>query len=160
MFKADTRLIVPTALTIFVILADFALSTDVSKKLTETAFCVTINRFFLIRFLICIDRTTVRVAVSLVGESLFILAHLLLTCQAFFVIFFDLFLKTFLFSFDRYLNDACRLQQLAYHITSCIRLSTVFAVLFEVFSDFFHPRNFFLRSARPLRTAWLSYHKR
>ena len=60
MFKADTGLTVPTALTKIRYLADFVLSTLMLKKLTEIAFCVTKNRFFLIRFLICVNRTTVR----------------------------------------------------------------------------------------------------
>ncbi len=63
------------------------LSTICSKKLTETAFCVTKNRFFLILFLICVNRTTVRHH-SFHGNSLSIITQTSYPRQAIFTTFF------------------------------------------------------------------------
>ena len=94
MFKADTGLTVSTALTIFVILADFVLSTLMLKKLTETAFCVTKNRFFPILFLICNYRTTVR-AVTLFRGELGYYNILSISLSSVFHNFFRIFLEFF-----------------------------------------------------------------
>ena len=61
-----------------------------SKKLTETAFCVTKNRFFLIRFLICITKQQLGLVRSH-SVSFAIIAQLPLGCQAFFTTFFEIF---------------------------------------------------------------------
>ncbi len=63
-----------------------------SKKLTETAFCVTKNRFFPILFLICVKRTTVRRR-PFKKSSLSIIIQAATSCQA----FLHNFLKNFLF---------------------------------------------------------------
>ena len=95
MFKADAELNRIDGSNEIRYLADFVLSTLMLKKLTETAFCVTKNRFFLIRFLICVDRTTARV-LSPSRRELAYYNILLLTASRVLMHFFGIFSDFFL----------------------------------------------------------------
>ena len=106
-----------------------------SKKLTETVFCVTKNRFFLILFLICVNRTTVRRSTSWRSELVY---HTILRkrLSSIFCNFFRIFSEFFYISFDPIscclaLRTAC----LSYHNGNL--KSTVFRNFFHKFFDFF-----------------------
>ncbi len=99
------------------------------KKLTETAFCVTKNRFFLIRFLICVDRTTARVP-SPSRRELAYYNILLLTASSVLMHFFGIFFRFFSELPQAHLSFG----QLAYSIT-LKRESQLFFALFFIFFE-------------------------
>ena len=99
MFKADAELNRIDGSNEIRYLADFVLSTLMLKKLTETAFCVTKNRFFPILFLICVYRTTVR-AVTLFRGELGYYNILSMSVSSVFHNFFRIFLEFFSESFE------------------------------------------------------------
>lgn len=140
MFKADTKLHRTDGSNDFDFryLADFVIEYfDVSKKLTETAFCVTKNRFFLIRFLICVYRTTVRGCCLADREKLFDFSTLPIGLSSIFEHFFRFFWKTFLFSFNRYFSNSPLLETTHALYHKLFSLVNCFQGIFSSFFRFF-----------------------
>ena len=105
------------------------------KKLTEITFhllvCQIKSHFFLIPFLIFWNRTTVR-ACHFLGDSLYIIPHLISGCQAFFQTFWNFFWNFLNFFFVSSFSSLVP-QQLVY-ITTLFHFCQTF---FRTFLNFF-----------------------
>ena len=146
MFKADTKLHRTDGSNDFDFryLADFVIEYfDVSKKLTETAFCVTKNRFFLIRFLICV--TEQQFGLLPRWGSAWLLYHSLLSLVKHFSQLFSDFFRNFFGIFSAFRKTFLRTAFLrdsfdiiSYPISNVKHFS-------QLFSDFFRKVFRFLR---------------